>query len=102
MFFLNIISVRNPQMPATKENLKYKYNRLGKELDTIRSEYEDNVHIVIHDLGRRYNETRNWPLPCYGKLKSVIKDSTNDVVISKCRIPLHEHSRKNMGDRKGT
>lgn len=88
-------------MPATKDNLKYKYNRLGKELDTIRSEYEDNVQSVIHDLERRYNETRNWPLPCYGKLKRMIKDSTNDVVISKCRVPVHEHSIKNMGDRKG-
>lgn len=91
---------RNPRMPATKDNLKYKYNRLGKELDTIRSEYEDNVQSVIHDLERRYNETRNWPLPCYGKLKRMIKDSTNDVVISKCRVPVHEHSIKNMGDRK--
>lgn len=100
-FKSNIISGRNPRMPATKDNLKYKYNRLGKELDTIRSEYEDNVQSVIHDLERRYNETRNWPLPCYGKLKRMIKDSTNDVVISKCRVPVHEHSIKNMGDRKG-
>lgn len=94
-FKSNIISGRNPRMPATKENLKYKYNRLGKELDTIRSEYEDNVQSVIQNLERRYNETRNWPLPCYGKLKRMIKDSTNDVVISKCRVPVHEHSIKN-------
>lgn len=89
-------------MPATKENLKYKYNKLGKELDTIRSEYENNVYSVIQNLERRYDETRNWPLPCYRKLKSMIKDSTNDVVISKCRVPVHEHSIKNMGDRKST
>lgn len=91
--------VPNPRMPATKENLKYKYNKLGKELDAISSQYEDDVYSVIHDLKRRYNETRNWPLPCYGELKSMIKDSTNDNVISKCRVPVHDHSIKNMGDR---
>lgn len=89
-------------MPATKENLKYKYNKLGKELDAISSQYEDDVYSVIHNLKRRYNETRNWPLPCYGELKSMIKDSTNDNVISKCRVPVHDHSIKNMGDRNST
>lgn len=71
--------VPNPRMPATKENLKYKYNKLGKELDAISSQYEDDVYSVIHDLKRRYNETRNWPLPCYGELKNVYKQYTTVV-----------------------
>lgn len=98
----DIISVSNPRMPATKENLKYKYNKLVEELDTVRSQYENNVYSVIQNLERRYNETRNWPLPCYGELKSMIKDSTNDNVIMKCRVPVHDHSIKNMGDRIST
>lgn len=89
-------------MPATKVNLKYKYNNLGEELDTIRSQYKKNVYSVIQNLERRYNETRNWPLPCYGELKSMIKDSTNDNVISKCRVPVHDHSIKNMREKNST
>lgn len=58
VFLSDIILVPNPRMPATKENLKYKYNKLGKELDAISSQYEDDVYSVIQNLKRRYNETR--------------------------------------------
>lgn len=99
-FTLDIISEPKPHMPVTKDYLKNKCNTLGKELDTISREYKKNVDGVIENLKRRYNETQNRPLPCYGELKSMIKESTNDRVISKCRVPVHQHSITNMKDKK--
>lgn len=42
-FKLNIILGCNFWMFVIKDNLKYKYNRFGKEFDIICFEYEDNV-----------------------------------------------------------
>lgn len=100
-FFLNRISFQDVIPECPQQKIIWNTNTTDLERNSTLSVPSMKTMFKALYLERRYNETRNWPLPCYGKLKRMIKNSTNDVVISKCRVPVHEHSIKNMGDRKG-
>lgn len=81
----------------TKEQLKEKNRKLRKELGTVRSQYKENVWSVIKNLKQCCDETKYDLMPNYEKLKCLIKSSTTDEVLEKCRVPKHKHSVQSKG-----
>eukprot|EP00105_Crassostrea_gigas_P025919 XP_011446673.1 PREDICTED: uncharacterized protein LOC105341708 [Crassostrea gigas] len=82
-------------LPKTKEQLQEKNRKLRIELGTVSSQYRENVWRVIENLRRHNDETLYDLMPSYETLKRLIKSSTSNEVLEKCRVPEHEHSVQN-------
>lgn len=85
----------NSALPKTKEQLQEKNRKLRIELGTVSSQYRENVWRVIENLRRHNDETLYDLMPSYETLKRLIKSSTSNEVLEKCRVPEHEHSVQN-------
>lgn len=92
-----IIVLLNSALSKTKEQLKEKNRKLRKELGAVSHQYRENVWSVIKNLKKRYDEIKYDLTPSYEKLKRLIKSSTSDDVLERCRVPEHKHSVQNKG-----